>query len=92
MQADHLSKIEHPQLGFHPVATVYSLPRGLAFWSLIFLAGHLLTAFVDLKGVFVLTPAIAFSVIFILYLVKANAILRIGFNAENAAEKEEAAQ
>lgn len=92
MQADHLSKIEHPKLGFHPIATVYALPRGLAFWSLIFLAGHLLTAFVDLKGVFVVTPAIALSMVFILYLFKANAILRIGFNAENAAEKEEAAQ
>ncbi|OSD03407.1 hypothetical protein PYCCODRAFT_1466796 [Trametes coccinea BRFM310] len=75
----HLSDVEHPTLGFQPMAVIHCLPGALATWSVILLATHLLSDFVDLQTMFVQAPTIVFALTFVAMLFKAAKVLRVGF-------------
>ncbi|KAI0651886.1 hypothetical protein C8Q79DRAFT_935288 [Trametes meyenii] len=77
--ADHLYQSEHAKFGFEPVAVIYCAPRALAFWSIIFLAGHILSMFTSPMDLVVRAPAVGLVLLFALGLYKANAIVRDGF-------------
>ena len=59
---------------------IYCMPRGLLFWSIIFLAGHLLSTFVTLQGIIVQAPAMLMAVAFLAAMFKTDRILRNGHN------------
>ncbi|KAH9898370.1 hypothetical protein C8Q73DRAFT_788557 [Cubamyces lactineus] len=76
--ADHLALLEHPTLGYGPIAMIYCLPRGMVFWSMIFLGGHLLSTFVTLQGIIVQLPAMLTALAFLTAMLKTDRILRSG--------------
>jgi len=51
--AQHLSEVEHFELGFKPIAIIYSLPRALLFWSLFLFALNILVMAVDIPGLLI---------------------------------------
>ncbi|KAI0669867.1 hypothetical protein C8Q78DRAFT_1079779 [Trametes maxima] len=90
--ADHLYQSEHPKFGFEPVAAIYCAPRALVFWSIIFLAGHILCTFVSPLDMIMRAPAIGLGLLFALGLFKADAIVQGGFIAANPTAQEEQPQ
>ncbi|KAI0655108.1 hypothetical protein C8Q70DRAFT_924357 [Cubamyces menziesii] len=76
--ADHLALLEHPTFGFGHIAMIHCMPRGMVFWSMIFLAGHLLSTFVTLQGIIVQVPAMLMVLAFLTAMFKTDRILRSG--------------
>ncbi|KAI0639431.1 hypothetical protein C8Q77DRAFT_1213996 [Trametes polyzona] len=85
--AEHLSQLEHPTYGYAPVAAIYCLPRALMFWSTIFLTAHFLGGVLDLKGLIIQAPAIAFCFIFMMCLIKVNSVLGKGYTTSEPVGK-----
>ncbi|RPD82522.1 hypothetical protein L226DRAFT_518511 [Lentinus tigrinus ALCF2SS1-7] len=77
--ATHLARIRCPKHGFEPMAQVYSLPRALVFWSIIFLALHMLSAVVDLTGLIAQAPALFLAGIFLIAICQLQHSLRSAF-------------
>ncbi|KAI9063092.1 hypothetical protein FKP32DRAFT_1758632 [Trametes sanguinea] len=75
----HLSIVEHPTLGFQPLAVIHCMPGALATWSVILLAAHLLSDFVNMETMLVQAPTIAFALAFVAFLFKAANVMRVGF-------------
>ncbi|TFK93460.1 hypothetical protein K466DRAFT_580908 [Polyporus arcularius HHB13444] len=85
--ATHLGLIICPRHGYEPMAQAYSLPRALVFWSIIFLALHMLSAVVDLTGLIVQAPAFLLAGIFVIAICQLHQSLRCAF-AVASVEKE----
>ncbi|KAI0724584.1 hypothetical protein C8T65DRAFT_704411 [Cerioporus squamosus] len=85
--ATHLAQITCPKHGYEPIAQAYSLPRALVFWSIVFLALHMLSAVVDLTGLIVQAPALLLAGIFVIAICQLHQSLRCAF-AVTSAEKE----
>ncbi|KAH9950360.1 hypothetical protein B0H21DRAFT_723117 [Amylocystis lapponica] len=64
MVAMHLLQLRHPAFGFGPIATVYSLPRALDFWSMLFLAMHIVIRATYGSGI-ALKVGVAVGVVFV---------------------------
>ena len=50
-QALHLYSIQHPTLGFEPIAAYYSTPKAMTIWSLVFMAGAISGIMVETVGI-----------------------------------------
>jgi len=81
IQANHLARVQVYGYGYEPIAQAFCLPRGLVFWSIIFLAAHVLSAVVDLYGLIVRSPAILLALIFVGGLIHLNHVLNGAFNS-----------
>ena len=44
VQANHLAYVQVHGYGYEPISQAFCLPRGLVFWSIVFLAPHVLSA------------------------------------------------
>ncbi|KAI0959824.1 hypothetical protein AcW1_004538 [Taiwanofungus camphoratus] len=77
--ADHMARIQHPKLGFAPVALIYSFPRALMFWSMLLLVIHMLVLVTEMPGkLFKLSIGIIIALIGIAF-IKMNHILKGAF-------------
>ncbi|PIL31933.1 hypothetical protein GSI_06637 [Ganoderma sinense ZZ0214-1] len=78
--ANHLARIQVHGYGYEPIAQAFCLPRAPVFWSIIFLAAHILSAVVDVYDLIVRSPAILFTLLFVGGLVHLNRVLHAAFD------------
>ncbi|KAI1797910.1 hypothetical protein LXA43DRAFT_273873 [Ganoderma leucocontextum] len=78
--ANHLAHVQMQRYGYEPIAQAYCLPRALVFWSIMFLAAHVLSAVVDLYGLIVRSPAIVLALLFVGGLIHLNHVLHGAFD------------
>ncbi|KAL6309944.1 hypothetical protein BKA93DRAFT_756917 [Sparassis latifolia] len=48
--AELMQNIQHAKLGFEPIAAVFSIPRALVYWSMLFSAAHLVAVVAEMTG------------------------------------------
>ncbi|KAM5536214.1 hypothetical protein V8D89_010113 [Ganoderma adspersum] len=78
--ANHLARVQVRGYGYEPIAQAFCLPRALVFWSIIFLAAHILSAVVDLYDLIVRSPAILLALLFVGGLIHLNHVLHAAFD------------